>query len=387
MVNDGVSRRDFLQTSMAGASALTLGMTGASRVLGANNEVVLGFIGVGGRGERLLKGLLDMKGVRVSAICDLRQERVDEKKEIAAQWKPKGYLDFRQMLDKEKFDGVIVATEVGNHAKCVVPVLEAGLNCFSEKPMDCTAEKVDSIVKAARASKGKYQVGFQRRYNPLFRDAIAKIHKGEFGDVYFLQGHWHWEWEVGGTGWVSNVDMSGGEIVEQACHHMDVMNWVMKDQHPLYCVAMGATMSPKAKESPHEHITEDHSAAIFEFPGGVKYSYTHLFYCPKQFTGEQLRVYGHKSGIDLRMGNFYDSKNPDQPLDESQPNWDAGTIEELESFVNDVCRNGKKAMSNEDTGRVSTFMSLMARKAMYNRETKKFVPTVVAWEDMGSDLG
>ncbi|HPA46130.1 MAG TPA: Gfo/Idh/MocA family oxidoreductase, partial [bacterium] len=127
MVNDGVSRRDFLQTSMAGASALTLGVTGASRVLGANNEVVLGFIGVGGRGERLLKGLLDMKGVRVSAICDLRQERVDEKKEIAAQWKPKGYLDFRQMLDKEKFDGVIVATEVGNHAKCVVPVLEAGL--------------------------------------------------------------------------------------------------------------------------------------------------------------------------------------------------------------------------------------------------------------------
>ena len=144
--------------------------------------------------------------------------------------------------------------------------------------------------------------------------------------------------------------MSGGEIVEQACHHMDVMNWVMENQHPLYCVSMGSTMSPKAKESPHKHVTEDHSAAIFEFPGGVKFSYTHLFYCPKQFTGEQLRVYGHKKGIDLRMGQFFDESNQDAKLDESQPNWDAGTVEELESFVNDVCRNGKRALSNEDYG-------------------------------------
>ena len=193
MTKDGVTRRDFLQTSVAGASAITLGV-GAKKAHSANDEVVLGFIGVGGRGGRLLKGLLGIEGVRVSSICDLRQDRLDEKVGWAEKWKPNSYKDFRKMLDKEKFDGVVVATEVGNHAQCVVPVLEAGLNCFSEKPMDCTAEKVDAITKAARASKGNYQVGFQRRYNPLFQNAIAKVHSGEFGPVYFLQGHWHWAW-------------------------------------------------------------------------------------------------------------------------------------------------------------------------------------------------
>ncbi|MFH1742096.1 MAG: Gfo/Idh/MocA family oxidoreductase [bacterium] len=384
MTNDGVSRRDFLQTSIAGASALTLGVSGASKVLGANDEVVLGFIGAGGRGGRLLKGLLGIDGVRVSAICDLKQDRLDEKMEWASKWKPTGYLDFRKMLDKEKLHGVIVATEVGNHAKCVVPVLEAGLHCFSEKPMDCTVEKVDSIVKAARGSKANYQVGFQRRYNPVFRDAIAKIHNGEIGDVMFLQGHWHWEWRVE-RNWVLDVDMSGGEIVEQACHHMDVMSWVVKNQHPLCCAAMGTRKIPPIDQA--EHLSEHHSAAIFSFPDGVNLSYTHLFYCPKQFTGEQLRVYGEHKGVDLRMGTFFTQENKDVPLDEKQPNWDAGTVEELESFVNDVCRDGKRALSNEDTGRTSTFISLMARKAMYNRNTKTFEPSFVRWEDLGSSLG
>jgi predicted dehydrogenase len=175
--------------------------------------------------------------------------------------------------------------------------------------------------------------------------------------------------------------MSGGEIVEQACHHMDVMSWVMKNQHPLCCVAMGTRKVPP-KDHP-EHVSEHHSAAIFQFPDGVNYSYTHLFYCPKQFTGEQLRVYGELKGVDLRMGDFFTPENPDKPLNESQPDWDAGTVEELKAFIN-CCKTGKKPDSNEETGRVATLISLMARKAMYNRSTKKFEPTLVRWEDLGS---
>jgi len=221
-MSSNLSRRDFLQKTALGASAFVVGSSVRTTAQSSDDSVVLAIIGVGGRGTHLLRKIVNVPGVRFAGVCDLIEYKVRRGQEIAAKSKPNGYRDFRRMLDKEKMDGVIVATEIGNHAKCVIPVLEAGLHCFSEKSMDSTVEKVDAIVKAARKAKGIYQIGFQRRYNPGFIAAIGKIHAGAIGEITFMQGQWHWPWSVGG--WVLDVNMSGGELVEQACHHMDVMS-------------------------------------------------------------------------------------------------------------------------------------------------------------------
>ena len=229
----------------------------------------------------------------MAAVCDLREDRVEQAAMICEQYEPavRKYTEFQLLLEKEKLDGCIVATEVANHAKCVIPVLESGIHCFSEKPMDTTVEKVDAIVKAAREAKGIYQVGFQRRYAPGIQQAVQFIHDGKAGDIRMLQGMWQWTWAVGG--WVGDVDMSGGELVEQACHHMDVMNWVMKGQHPISCYAVGAATRP-LRNGP-EHVSEDYSAVVFEYPDDVGFSYTHVFYCPPEFTGEKW-AYTTKGG-------------------------------------------------------------------------------------------
>ena len=271
---------------------------------------------------------------------------------------------------------------VGNHAKCAIPVLEAGLNCFSEKPMDCSVEKVDAIVKAARKAKGFYQVGFQRRYAPTFQAGVGKIHEGAIGDVTFLQGCWHWPWQVGG--WVGDVDMSGGEIVEQACHHMDVMNWVMKGKHPVQCLAFGH-ISREGEGLDNEHNSEDQSAVTFLYPDGAIYSYTHLFYLADEFTDEKLVVHGKNGGVDLRGGMVYprEGKGSKQKFAEPVTSWELGTYEELVAFVDQI-RNNTKPLSNQETGRISTLMSLMAHQAMYKRDTKKYEPSLVKWEDLGT---
>ena len=385
MTNKDVNRRSFIQTTSIGASVIAAGS--ARNVLGANDEVVLGIIGTGGRGQSLLKRITNIPNVRIACICDLRENRREQAAVICEDYNPKPnlYSEFRDMLDKEKLDGCIVATEVGNHAHCVVPVLETGLNCFSEKPMDCTVEKVDRIVKAARKAKGFYQVGFQRRYNPGFMKSIEHIHNGEMGKITFLQGQWQWTWSVGG--WVLDVDMSGGELAEQACHHMDVMNWVMNNTPPVRCAAMGAITVPHTEpyEQKMEHLSEDHSAVMFEFPGGVTFSYTHLFYCCEQFCGEKLWVYTEKGGVDLPQAMKYPRAGMGDPerLGPESPDWDHGTYEELAAFVDQI-RNNKKPLSDQETGRISTLMSLMGRKAMYKRKTKSFEPTVVTWEELGS---
>lgn len=379
--NLDVSRRSFLKVG-AGASALALGVS--NRVLGANDEVVLGMIGTGGRGQSLLKRITSIPQVRIAALCDVREERLNQAAEICADYKPavKKYSDFYELLSKEKLDGCIVATEVGNHAKCVIPVLESGIHCFSEKPMDCTVDKVDAIVKAARQAKGFYQVGFQRRYAPAFQAGIGLIHDGKIGEVSFLQGCWHWEWSVGG--WVADVDMSGGEIVEQACHHMDVMSWIMKGQHPLQCIALGH-IGGEGRKLDNKHNSEDQSSVSFVFPSGAIFSYTHLFYLAEQFRDEKLVVHGKTGGIDLRGGMLYPRPGKGEPVKfaEEITSWELGTTEELVAFADQI-RNNKKPLSDQETGRISTLMSLMARKAMYERDTKTFQPQVVTWDDLGS---
>ncbi len=372
-----ISRRSFIGT---GAAAIAVGTP--RRILGANDSITLGIIGCGGRGQRLLKAITNIPAYRVVAACDLIQDRADTAAQICEQYKPKvkTYIDFRQMLRREKLDAVIVTTEEANHGKCVIPVLEAGLHCFSEKPMDTTVEKVDQITRAARKAKGVYQIGYQRHYVPSFQQSIKHIHNGGVGKVTFLQGMWQWAYGVGGR--YRDMEISGCWFLAQACHHADVMTWVMNG-NPLRCVAMGSRM--EEYENPPEYCAEDHSAIAFEFPGNVIFSYTHLMNCCDQFCGEKLWVYAEKAGIDLIKGMRYPRPGMGEPerLGEESPDWDEGTYQELEAFAKHI-RNHEKPLSNVEVGRLATLTGIMGGKAMYNWKKKQFEPSIVTWDDLGS---
>lgn len=385
-----LSRRDFLGTSSIGGAALALGLS-SQAALGKDDEVVLGFIGTGGRGRFLLQQAVKLPGIRFGAICDLKQSAMDQAMKILAEQstKPKMYTDFKQMIEKEKLSGILIATEVGNHAKVAVPVLEAGFHIFCEKPVDADVERVDTFVKAARAAKGITQIGFQRRYKPGYIEAIEKIHGGLCGDVRYLQGYWQWP-RLPGGGWVADVAMSGGELVEQAGHHMDVMAWIMKGQHPERCVSMGGIMRP----NPGKSICEDHSFTIFEFPGGIHFQYSHLFGAgTRRFIGEMLRVYGTKAGAEInkldygRPGGWkaYDDQGKEMPITDKTCDHTEGVTRQLLAFA-DHCRKTEKVLpaSNIETARIATFMSMMGRAAMFNPKTGKFDERVIEWKDLGT---
>ena len=379
MLDNSLSRRTFIQTTSSMAVAL-----GASRkAFGANESIELGIIGTGGRGRRLLKAITRIPDFHVVSVCDLVEDRMDLATEICAQYKPnvKKYKDFREMLERENLDACIVATEEANHAKCAIPVLESGIHCFCEKPMDVTVEKVDRVTRAAREAKGIYQIGFQRHYVPTFQDCIRHIHEGKAGKVTFMQGMWHW------TGGLSprymDVDLAGCWFLAQACHHADVMAWVM-DAHPLRCAAF-ASITEDYTDSP-THCAEDHSGIVFQFPGNVQFSYTHLMNCCEEFTGEKLWVYTEKAGIDLPKGMKYPRPGMGEPerLGEAVPNWDAGTARELEAFARHI-KNNETPLANVEIGRRSTLMGIMAGQAMYNRKKRTYAqPELVTWEDLGS---
>lgn len=384
---ESISRRKVLKTAAAaGASALAFPAVAQPTVLQANERVQLGTIGCGGRGSADLEALAAYPRSNIVAVCELRDDRLEKAKKIAYKTNPKGYKDFREMIDKEKLDGIMAVVEVQNHAKVIVPLLEAGINCFCEKPMDNTVEKVDAMVLAARKSKGFLQVGFQRRYIAGHRAVLDRIHQQELGKIYALQGQWHFSHPAG----PADADWDGGRLIEQACHHMDVMSWVMKSQQPLKCVSM-AFGPANPGNNPPRHMSEAKSATAFEFPDGVLFSYTHFFGCAGpmgdqkgNFFGEKLWVFCDQGGYDITQGKKYVREgNKEEQVGAPSGGYYEGTNEEFIDFV-ECIRTGKKPAANHETSRVSTLMGIMARMAMYDTEKARFATEVVRWEDLGS---
>jgi len=386
-MRNNVSRRDFLKTTAAGASLLALGSPGVARGYPANEKVPVGWLGVGGRGTGLLTTFVDnCPDARIVAVCDLIPERVEKGRKIAEKHKPAGYTDMREMMDKEKMEGILAITACCDHAKVAVPILEAGFHCFSEKPMDITVEAIDAITIAARKAwkeKGKfYQIGTQRRYHPGYIACMKEIHGGLLGRITFMQGGWHWSNDPS----AALVAKDGGRLIEQASHHMDVMAWVMKEQHPLTCVAMGYQQYPDRFPGGPNVYTETMSASIFQFPGGVLFSYTHLWLLPGKYDKEILTVFGEKGAVDLNQAHYYGRDEKEKQIAEpSGKDWGRGTTEELQDFVENIKTGAKRLPNaNVETGRVCSLMCIMGRMAMVNKEKNAFEPRVIRWEDLKS---
>ncbi len=387
-MKDKLTRRKFVQSSALGVSAMAMG-TKAVHGAAVNEKVRLGWIGMGGRGIELLNRmhLSNAKNIRTVAVCDLKQERIDLAKKVAKGDNPTGYKDFRKMLDKEKLDGVLIATWPNTHAEISIPVLQAGIHCFCEKPLDIDVESVDAVTKVARKADCIYQLGTQRRYNPGFVSGMPMITGGKFGKVAFMQGHWHWHW------WWTNypLELRGGMFLDQACHHMDVMNWAMGNQHPATACAMGYNMVQPPEEG--ELHSPTHISATFKYPTGQVFSYTHLFCLPKQFTDEKLWVFCEKGCADVGHGLFYPSDKPggDKEIEpkrigeDSENDWNKGIVEELKDFVDNIKTGGKRTpKANIETARIATLTGIMGRESLINREKHSYDPRLVQWKDLGT---
>src|SRR5262245_15271867 len=123
-----INRRTFAAT----ASALALSAASARRVLGANERVKLGFIGVGNRGSQLLDAFVQVKDAEVAAGCDVFKpylERFAKRFPDAAT-----FADFRKLIDTKELDAVVVATPDHWHAYMTVTACRAGKDVYCEKP-------------------------------------------------------------------------------------------------------------------------------------------------------------------------------------------------------------------------------------------------------------
>jgi predicted dehydrogenase len=197
------NRRDFLKTTAAGASVLALTASSYSKVVGANEKLRIGFLGVGGRCQQHIDVILQMvkegKSVVPVAVCDVWNGQVKpgvikgrglypSAKRCGIKEDDKTHVtkDYRKILDQKDVDIVGIATPDHWHARMSIDAMEAGKDVYCEKPMTRTIAEGQAVVDTAQRLKRVMTVGVQSMADPTWREAHKYIAAGNIGKV--LQG-------------------------------------------------------------------------------------------------------------------------------------------------------------------------------------------------------
>ena len=186
-VDKEVTRRAFLAAATTTA-AIAAGGCATTRVpsgrVSANEKVHVGLIGLGGRCKHLIGTCLRIPEMQIVSVCDCFEPRVAAclgEKGKGKGWS--GYTDFREMIEKENLDGVMVETTTHARAWVTCHAMAAGMDVYIEKPMCLTIDEGRDMVEIARKYKRVTQVGTQQRSIPLNNWASDLVKNGAIGKV------------------------------------------------------------------------------------------------------------------------------------------------------------------------------------------------------------
>lgn len=187
----GISRRQFLQTSLLGATGLSL-FPGLSYARFAPSDTIqIGVIGLGRQAMGLTNAFLNIPGVKVMAGSDVygvkrqRFEKVvnEHYQNQKKRSKIKTYENYQDLLERKDIDAVVIATPDHWHALIGIDSCKAGKDVYLEKPLTFTIKEGQELVKAVRNNKRILAVGSQQRSDREFQHAVNLVREGKIGTI------------------------------------------------------------------------------------------------------------------------------------------------------------------------------------------------------------
>ncbi|MBN2329458.1 MAG: Gfo/Idh/MocA family oxidoreductase [Candidatus Omnitrophica bacterium] len=291
------NRRVFLLSLSAGLGAL--GATyRASAGVGPNDKIQMGFIGVGGMGTGRLNEFMRHDDVDVAGICDVDSSHLDRavaEVEKRREKRPHGYHDFRQLLNRDDVDAVMIATPDHWHALTTITACNAGKDVFVEKPLCHNIAEGRKMVDAALKNKRITQLGTHiHNTTDNYRRVVEMVQSGNLGNITRVHC-WKTSDAKKGIGspengfppaeldydmWLGPApkqpynpnrshftfryfwDFSGGIFIDFWCHITDVAYWALDLQDPISVSAVGGR---RFREDNTE--TPDCLDVLYEYPG------------------------------------------------------------------------------------------------------------------------
>src|SRR5579875_2963236 len=276
------NRRSFLVGS--GLTALA-----ASRVVGANDAIQVGVIGFGGRMHDLLSAADQNGGYDLAMGCDVYEPRRDELRERSNNV-ASTCLDYREVLDNQDINAVLIATPNHWHVRMASDALAAGKDVYLEKPVTHTIEQGPELMAAVRNSKQILQCGMQQRSWIHFQSAVELIQGGNLGRITRVRTYWYqnyqsrrapkptevelldWKQWLGSAPdqpfseekfrrWRWFWDFGGGAMTDLFAHWIYVVHWAMKTDAPKLAQTLGDTYVFEQWQCP------DTIQSSFRYPG------------------------------------------------------------------------------------------------------------------------
>jgi len=305
-------RRSFLNRTASMLAGTTLGNTALSygRIVGANDRISLGHIGIGNRGSELdwiVSRLKEKHNVEMTAVCDLwkvNRERAARSNNTYYGRAPRPFQYLDELLQLNDLDAVLISTPEHSHSPILKLVAEAGKDAYVEKPMGNVLAEVRAARDAVQQKNRVVQVGTQHRSELYPQAASQLIPTGVLGDVSKVEIVWNYHgprWRgrrevkqiaAADTDWSKWLmtkpprpfdpqlyfefrlyrDFSSGIADQWLSHAIDLVHWFMQDSYPSSVVAHGGIFAwHDGRENP------DTFQALLEYPKGFLVSYSTSF--------------------------------------------------------------------------------------------------------------
>jgi predicted dehydrogenase len=294
-----LTRRHFLKAigtlAFAGQAAPILGAASTRKFRTA-------LIGSGWWGMNILREALAAGRSQVVALCDAHQHNLDACAEQVTNLsgdKPKTFQDFRELLDQEKPEIVIVATPDHWHALTTIAAVKAGAHVYVEKPTGHTILESRAMVNAARSAGRVVQVGLHRRIGPHHVSGLKFLKSGAVGEIGMIRAFAHsrggketpnpnseppegmnWDLYCGPAplrpfntrihpgGWRNFLDFANGTLGDWGVHWLDQILWWTEEKYPRRVFSTGGRPirgKPVLNEREQTSDAPDAQIAVYEF--------------------------------------------------------------------------------------------------------------------------
>lgn len=323
-----MKRRDFIQQTMA-LSALAA--TGIGWQAADSTPVRVAVVGCGGRGADLIRKLSTITKARIVAVCDDYEPHLLRGKTAAGE-QAKGFSDYEKMLREVQPQAVVIATPLYLHYKMAIAAIEAECDVFCEKTMCYSISQARKLSEKVKASQTVFQVGLQRRANPIYQQAMAMVQTGMLGQITTIKCQWHrngnwrrpipvgrdhqnWKNLEQRLNWRLYKAYSHGLMTELGSHMLDVASWALGTQPARVMGTAGIDYWRDGRE------VFDNVFCLYEYPQtnakGEDYKVKVTFNSIQSnaFEGASELIMGDKGTLLLTEGKglFYREPNAENP--------------------------------------------------------------------------
>jgi predicted dehydrogenase len=329
-----IDRRTFNQGAAAVGVLAALHVSGMP-ILGSNERVGLGFIGVGNRGDQLLDAFMVHPDAEIAALCDVYEPYLEAAQRKVG-GKAKFYHDYRKLIDQKDLDAVVIGTPDHWHALQCVAACRAGKDVYVEKPLSLTIAEGRKMVAVAEETQRVTQVGLHRRSSAHVKEAVELVREGAIGKVtvakcYHLRNEsplgignppdcdppagLDWDLWLGPAPKVAYNpnrclykfrwfwDYSGGQLTNFGTHYLDVIQWALGQDAPKGVLAVGGKYAIEDnREIP------DTLEAVWEYDGGtlVTFSQFNANNAPGNARGWEIEFRGTKGTLLMQEGQGFE---------------------------------------------------------------------------------